>query len=80
MHRAKDAGKLLAPVGVAVLAIACCAGLPVLAAVFAGMTLATILGVGGGLILLIAVLAGMLLALRARRRRSCPPPTQRPTA
>ncbi len=79
MRRAKDAGTLLAPVGVAVPAIVCCAGLPVLAGVFAGLTLATILGVGGGVIGLIAVLAGMVLALRARRRRSCPPTTQRPT-
>jgi hypothetical protein len=79
MRRAKDAGTLLAAVGVAVLAIACCAGLPVLAAV-AGLTIATILGVGGGLIGIIAVLSGMLLALRARRRRPCPPPTERPTA
>jgi hypothetical protein len=79
MRRAKDAGTLLAPVGVALLAIVCCAGLPVLAGIFPGLTIATILGVGGGLVVLIAVLAGMLLALRARRGRSCPPTTQRPT-
>jgi hypothetical protein len=79
MRRAKDAGTLLAPVAVAVLAIVCCAGLPVLAGVFAGLTLATILGFGGGLIALIAVLAGTVLVLRARRRRSCPPTSQRPT-
>jgi uncharacterized membrane protein YedE/YeeE len=79
MARAKDAGTLLAPVGIGVLAIVCCAGLPVLAGVFAGVTLATILGLGGGLIALIAVLSVMVLALRARRRRRCPPTRQRPT-
>lgn len=78
MRRAKDAGTLLAPVAVAALAIVCCAGLPVLAGVFAGLTLAVILGVGGGLIALIAVLAGTVFILRARRRRSCPPTSQRP--
>jgi hypothetical protein len=78
MRRAKDAGTLLAPVALATLAIVCCAGLPVLAGVFAGLTLAVILGVGGGLITLVAVLAGATLILRARRRRSCPPTSQRP--
>lgn len=78
MRRAKDAG-ILAPVGIGILAVVCCAGLPVLAGVFAGLTLATILGLGGGLIALVAALAGMVLALRARRRRSCSPTTQRPT-
>jgi hypothetical protein len=79
MRRAKDAGTLLAPVGIGVLAIVCCAGLPLLAGVFAGVTLATVLGLGGGLIALVAALAGMVLALRARRRRSWPPTTERPT-
>jgi hypothetical protein len=79
MRRAKDTGTLLAPVAVAAFAIVCCASLPVLAGVFAGLTLAAILGVGGGLIALIAVLTGIVLVLRARRRRSCPPTTQRPS-
>jgi hypothetical protein len=78
MRRTKDAGTLFAPIAVATLAIVCCAGLPVLAGVFAGLTLALILGVGGGLITLIAALAGATLILRARRRRSCPPTSQRP--
>jgi hypothetical protein len=79
MRRAKDAGALLAPIGVASVAIVCCAGLPVLAGAFAGLSLVTILGVGGGLVGLIAVLAGVVLALHARRRRSYPPTTQKPT-
>jgi hypothetical protein len=78
MRRAKDAGTLLAPVAVAALVIACCAGLPALAAVFAGLTLATVLGVGGGLLALLALVAVMVLMLRARRRRSCQPRGERP--
>lgn len=78
MRGAKGAGALPSAVAVAVLAVVCCAGLPVLAGVFAGATLAAILGVGGGLLALIAALAGTVLILRARRRRQCPPANQRP--
>jgi hypothetical protein len=78
MRRAKDTSTVLAPLAVGAVAIVCCAGLPALAAVFAGLTLATILGVGGGLVALIAVVAGTVAILRARRRRSCPP-RQRPS-
>jgi hypothetical protein len=77
MRRAKDS-TVLAPLAVGAVAIVCCAGLPALATVFAGLTLATILGVGGGLAALIAVIAGTIAILRARRRRSCLP-TQRPS-
>ena len=73
MGRTKDAGTVLA-LAVVAIAIVCCAGLPALAAVFAGLTLATILSVSGGLVALIAAVAGTALILRARRRRSCPPP------
>jgi len=78
MPRTKDTGTVLAPLAVGAVAIVCCAGLPAIAAVFAGLTLATILGVGGGLVALIAAVAGTVMILRARRRRSCPP-TQRPS-
>ena len=78
MRRAKDTGTVLAPLAVGAVAIVCCAGLPALAAVFAGSTLATILGVGGGLVALIAAGAGTVMILRARRRRSCLP-TQTPS-
>jgi hypothetical protein len=78
MHRAKDTTTVLAPLALGVVAVVCCAGLPALAVVFAGLTLATILGVGSGLVALIAAVAGTVLILRARRRRSCPP-TQRPS-
>jgi hypothetical protein len=77
MRRAKDS-TVLAPLAVGAVAIVCCAGLPALATVFAGLTLATILGVGGGLAALIAAIAGTIAILRARRRRSCLP-TQRPS-
>jgi hypothetical protein len=78
MPRAKNTGTVLAPLAVGAVAIVCCAGLPALAAVFAGLTLAVILGVGGALVALIAAVAGTVTILRARRRRSCPP-TQRPS-
>jgi hypothetical protein len=78
MWRTKDTGTVLAPLAIGAVAIVCCAALPALAAVFAGLTLAPILGVGGGLAVLIAAVAGTVMILRARRRRSCPP-TQRPS-
>ena len=78
MRQAKDTSTVLAPLAVGAVAIVCCAGLPALAAVFAGLTLATILGVGGGLVALILAVAGTIAILRARRRRSCSP-TQRPS-
>jgi hypothetical protein len=78
MRRTKDTGTVLAPLAVGAVAIVCCAGLPAIAAAFAGLTLATILGVGGGLVALIAAVAGTVTILRARRRRSCPP-AQRPS-
>ena len=73
MRRAEDTSTVLAPFAVGAVAVLCCAGLPALAAVFAGLTLATILGVGGGLVALVAAVAGTVAILRARRRRSCPP-------
>jgi hypothetical protein len=73
----KDAGTLLAPVAIAAIAIVCCAAPPVLAGALAGLTLAAVLGVGGGLIALIAVLSATVMYLRARRRRSCLPSDQR---
>jgi hypothetical protein len=78
MRRGKDTSTVLAPLALGAVAVVCCAGLPALAAVFAGLTLATILGVGGGLVALIAAVAGTITIVRARRRRSCPP-TQRPS-
>jgi hypothetical protein len=58
---------------IAVVGIACCAGLPVIAAVLGGVTLAAVLGVAGGLLAVAALVAAALFALRARRRRACSP-------
>ena len=63
----KDA---LALVAVGALAIACCAGLPLFAALAGGVTATTLLGVGGGIVA--ALLFGAVVAYRVRtRRRSC---------
>ena len=73
MRRAMDAGTLLAAVAVAGLAIVCCAGLPSGAAMFAGLTVAVILGSGGVIIGVVAVGGAGALLLRARRHRACSP-------
>jgi hypothetical protein len=78
MSRPRSAERLLAPVLVATVAIGCCAALPALAGALAGLTIATILGVGGGLVALIAALSLTVVLVRARRRRSCPPSSQGP--
>jgi hypothetical protein len=78
MRRLKSTEKLLAPVVVAAVAIVCCAALPALAGAFTGLALATIFGVGGGLIALIAAVSLTVILVRARRRRSCRPSGQRP--
>lgn len=78
MSRQKRAGTLLVPLAVASVAIVCCAALPLLAGAFAGLALATALGVGGGLLALIAALAASAIVVRARRRRSCSPSDERP--
>jgi uncharacterized membrane protein YedE/YeeE len=80
MGRPKSANRLLAPVIVATVAIVCCAALPAVAGASAGLALATILGVGGGLVGLIAALSITVMIVRARRRRSRPSPGQRPAS
>lgn len=65
---------------VGVLAVICCAGLPAIAAVLGGITIAGVLGVTGGLLALAALAGAALLAVRARRRRAVcqtPPPRTR---
>jgi biotin transporter BioY len=57
----------LAAVGVAVFAVVCCAGLPLLATLAGGVAVGTLLGVGAGV--LAALVAGAALAARARRRK-----------
>ncbi len=58
----------LAAVGVAVFAVVCCAGLPLLAALVGGVALGILLGLGAGVLAVLVV--GGALAARARRRRN----------
>jgi hypothetical protein len=78
MRRAKDTGALLAPIAVAAFVVVCCAGLPVIAGAFAGLTLVAVLGLGGGLIALVTIVSGIVLFVRARRRRPCRGTSERP--
>jgi hypothetical protein len=78
MGRYKSAERVLAPVLVATVAIVCCAALPALAGAFAGLTIATILGVSGGLIAITAAVSLTVTLVRPRRRRSRPPSSRRP--
>jgi hypothetical protein len=50
--------------GAAVVAVVCCAGLPLLAAAVAGATLAAVAGVGAGVVFLAS--AAVVLLVRAR--------------
>jgi hypothetical protein len=58
-------------VGVAggLVAVACCAGLPLVTTIVGGLTIAVVVGVAGGLLLAAAVLAVAVVGFRARRRR-----------
>jgi hypothetical protein len=77
MRWAKDTNTVLAPFAVGAVAIVC-AGLPALAAVFAGSTLATIRGIGGGLVALIGAVAGRSRSCAHAAAAPCPP-TPRPS-
>lgn len=76
MRGAKDAGSVLAPVAVAGLALACCAGLPALAGVFAAVSLTAVIGVVGGLLAILGLTFAFVL-VRARRRGACQRPNER---
>ena len=58
-----------AAAGIGVLAVACCAGLPLLVGLAGGLALGTVLGVGAG-VLAVGVLMALAL-VRLRRRRAC---------
>ena len=62
----------IAGVGLAALAIACCAGLPLLIAVAGGIGATALIGARTGMVTLIAVGVGALVIARARRRRCQP--------
>jgi hypothetical protein len=56
---------------VALLAVVCCAGLPLIGTL-GGIALAVLLGVAGGLVVVAALTAAILIVVRARRRRVAP--------
>ncbi len=66
--------------GIAALAIGCCAGVPLIAALAGGVAVGTLLGVGAGILAAIALIAAMVLRTRARRRASVARPSDRPRA
>lgn len=62
-----DSVSLIGAVG-ALVAAACCAGLPVLGSVLGGLTLAAVLGVAGAIVVVAVVSAAAMLVLRGRWR------------
>jgi hypothetical protein len=53
--------------GAAALAVACCAGLPLIGAAIGGLTIAAVAGLGAG-VLFLAVLAALLVIRRRRAK------------
>ena len=68
----------LAALGVAVFAVVCCAGLPLVATLAGGVAVGTLFGVGAGVLAVLVV--GGALAARARRRRNCADTAARPSS
>jgi hypothetical protein len=62
---------IVAGAGVGGFAVVCCASLPLVVGLVGGLTLAGVLGVGGGVLAAAAVVALGLVVVRARRRRAC---------
>jgi hypothetical protein len=63
----------LVALGVAAVVIDCCAGLPLLLALAAGVGTAAVLGIGAGIVAA-ALLVGAVVRWTPRRRRACEPP------
>jgi hypothetical protein len=59
----------------ALLAVACCAGLPALGAIAGGLTVVAVIGISTGTLLAAAVVAVAALIWRRRHRRACEEPT-----
>ncbi len=59
-------------VGAAAFAVFCCAGLPLVASLVGGLTVAGVLGVSAGVLIAAAAVATAVVVLRARRRRAAP--------
>jgi hypothetical protein len=76
MRPANSDGEPLGGFGVAAVAVACCAGLPALAGVLGGISVALLLGLGGGT-LVVGVAAGAAIFVRGRCRRPCRADTNR---
>ena len=55
-------------IGAAMVAVVCCAGVPLVASVVGGLALTTLLGIGGAI--LAVALVGAALAVRVRRRNA----------
>ena len=68
-------------VSAAAFAVFCCAGLPLVASLLGGLTLAGVLGVSGGVLIAAAAVATVVVLLRARHRRASQssPPASNPT-
>jgi hypothetical protein len=58
----------------ALLAVACCVGLPALGAIVGGLTVAAVIGISTGVLLAAVVVALAVLIWRGRRRRACEGP------
>jgi ABC-type transport system involved in cytochrome c biogenesis permease subunit len=69
-RRGQDSFPVLGVAG-ALIALACCAGLPVMTTILGGLTLAALIGVAGGTLLLAAAVVAGALLICARRRRVC---------
>jgi hypothetical protein len=55
---------------VAVVGVACCAGLPAIVGLVGALTVGAVLGVAGGVLLGAALLGAAVLGVRTHRRRS----------
>jgi hypothetical protein len=55
----------------ALLAVGCCAGPPLLASVLGDLTIASVIGIGSG-VLVAALVVSVLSLIRGRRRRASP--------
>lgn len=67
-ERKSDAATATLGIGAAVIAIACCAGLPAIGALLGGLTVGVVLGFGLGALTL-GALAWTALAIITRRRK-----------
>jgi hypothetical protein len=61
------AGAAVATTGIAALAIACCAGLPLLAGLAGSVAIGTIVGGAAGLVAAVLIVAALAIRVRSRR-------------